>query len=231
MIRLAVVEDDAGQAQQIRDYLDRYARERNCLFKTTYFQDGEDISEDYRADYDVILMDIQMAFMDGMTAAQIIRRSDPKVVIVFITNLTGYAIKGYEVDALDYIVKPLTGEVFSNKLARAIDRVRTEETHYVNIPVRGGMRRANLNDLLYIESRGHNMEYHMPGEVLSASGKLDELEISLAPQGFYRISRCYLVNLRHVDGIRDGGCLIRGQVLPISRKKTADFMHELSKLL
>ena len=108
MIRLAIVEDEEVYVNTLMDYLKKFQSETEYEIETVWFRDGCDITDGYKGDYDVILMDIQMKFMDGMSAAQKIREMDTEVVIVFITNMTDYAIRGYEVGAMDYIVKPIT---------------------------------------------------------------------------------------------------------------------------
>ena len=107
MIHIAIVEDEKLYIDQLQEYISRYREEKRLSIKTTVFCDGEDIVEDYRGDYDIILFDIQMKFMDGMTAAEKIREIDQEVKILFITNMTQYAIRGYQVDAMDYVVKPV----------------------------------------------------------------------------------------------------------------------------
>ena len=124
MTHIAVVEDDSGCRRQILDYLERYTRETGEQFKVCAFEDGDSIIGSYRAQYDVILMDIQMAFVDGMTAAREIRELDDQVLIIFITSLASYAVKGYEVDALDYVLKPVSYFAFAKSMGRALERLR-----------------------------------------------------------------------------------------------------------
>lgn len=107
MIRIAVVEDEKKFIDQTKEYFDRYQEEHHESLDITYFRDGDEIVSRYRSQFDIIFMDIQMKFMDGMTAAREIRKQDSQVIILFITNLSQYAIRGYEVGALDYILKPL----------------------------------------------------------------------------------------------------------------------------
>lgn len=108
MIRIAIVEDETVYKEQLIEYLKEFEQERSETLKIDTFSDGDEIVENYQAQFDIILMDIQMNFMDGMSAAEEIRKIDSEVVIIFITNLAQYAIKGYEVDALDYILKPIS---------------------------------------------------------------------------------------------------------------------------
>lgn len=98
MIHIAIVEDEAFYVQQIQNYMERYQQESQREISVTVYSDGEDILDNYKGDYDIILMDIQMRFMDGMTAAKNIRKLDDAVVIMFITNMTQYAVQGYEVE-------------------------------------------------------------------------------------------------------------------------------------
>ena len=96
MVRIALVEDDPIYRNQLKEYLVRYEKESAEKIRITTFTDGDEIAIGYRAEYDIILMDIEMNYMDGMTAAEEIRRLDPEVVIIFITNSPQYAIKGYQ---------------------------------------------------------------------------------------------------------------------------------------
>ncbi|MCR4868760.1 MAG: response regulator, partial [Lachnospiraceae bacterium] len=95
MIHIAIVEDEELYRKQLMEYLRDYEREQSVSFDVRTYTDGAEIAEDYPGDLDIILMDIQMKFMDGMTAAEKIRRLDRQVVLMFITNMTQYAIRGY----------------------------------------------------------------------------------------------------------------------------------------
>ena len=101
MIRIAIVEDDRHDREALKKCLNRYEKENQMKFSVTEFQDGEDIVTDYTASYDLIILDIEMAFLNGMKAAEKIRELDTNVIIIFITNMPQYAIQGYKVNALD----------------------------------------------------------------------------------------------------------------------------------
>mgnify|MGYP000060856764 FL=1 len=107
MIRVAIVEDDAEVQGVLQEYVRRYTRQYGTEFEVTVFADGVDILEDYRAVYDIIFLDVEMKHLDGMTTAERIRQMDADVILIFITNMAQYAIRGYSVGALDYVLKPV----------------------------------------------------------------------------------------------------------------------------
>ncbi len=227
MIRIAIVEDEADYTRILEDYIRQFQEEFDLTIELSFFSDGDEIADHYTADFDIILMDIQMRFMDGMTAAEKIRQMDQKVVIMFITNMSSYAIRGYEVDALDYLVKPVEYFSFAQKLKRAVDRIRKEEQHYILITVESGVRKVLTEDLYYVESYGHQLHFVTKDGVYSSRITMKQVEEMLIPYHFFRSGKSYLVNLKHVDGIQDGCCLIRNERLQISRQKRQKFMDAL----
>ncbi|WP_291531129.1 LytTR family DNA-binding domain-containing protein [Bifidobacterium sp. UBA4282] len=232
MIRIAIVEDETTYADTLREYLDRYAAETGCLFAVSVYADGEDIVQGYRADFDIILMDIEMRSMDGMTAAKRIRESDDDVVIMFITNMAQYAIQGYEVDALDYVLKPISYFAFSKRLERAISRVaaRSRAGRSIVISSRGSSSRIPVDSILWIESHGHRLTYHTTnGEYESTVNSMKAVEESLAGDHFFRCNKCYLVNLAHVRGIADGDALVGSDRIVVSQSKRGAFVKALTE--
>lgn len=186
MIKLAIVEDDDFYISQLKQYLERYQQEKGEEFDVKVYRDGDGITAQYRAQYDIILMDIQMKFVDGMTAAEEIRRMDSEVVIMFITNMPQYAIRGYEVGALDYILKPVSYFAFSQKLWRAISRLRKQDEKYIVVPVKGGVQRIRVSDIHYIESQAHNLVYHTKDGIFISGETMKAAEENLRDMNFSR---------------------------------------------
>lgn len=227
MIHIAIVEDEKKFVEQLESYIVQYKKERNKEIKVSVFSDGEDIIEDYRCQYDIILMDIQMEFMDGMTAAEKIRQLDNEVVIMFITNMTQYAVRGYEVDALDYVVKPVEYFAFSQKLDKAIERSKKQVEEYLMVSTEEGVRKLAVSDIYYIESQGHQAIYYTKKGEFSSRAVLKDLENQMRSHGFYRCSKGFLINLKKVDAVNGNECIINGTMVPISRIKRKEFMEQL----
>ena len=120
MLRIAIVEDEENYISVLKGYLQRYKEESGEQIEVTVYHDGDEIAAFYRAQFDIILMDIEMKFIDGITAAEEIRKIDSSVFIIFITNAPQYAIRGYEDVSLDYILKPVAYFKFVQKLGSAV---------------------------------------------------------------------------------------------------------------
>ena len=231
MIRIAVVDDDAESVSQLKEYLLRYQNERNELFHILTFSDGDEIVENYKAEYDIILLDIEMRFMDGMTAAQHIREKDPEVIIIFITNMAQYAIKGYTVHATDYVLKPVSYFSFSQRLDKVIGRMNRNVKKFMAVNIKGGTVKLYLTDICYVESLGHRLIFHtITGEYMTF-GAMKDAQEKLKNSNFFRCSKGYLLNLEHVEGVQDGCVLMKGARLPVSRTKKKEFMEELTNYL
>ncbi len=227
MIRIAIVEDEDTYAAQLQEYIEQFRAEKQLNLEVVRFTDGDEIVSHYQCDFDILLMDIQMKFMDGMSAAEEIRKVDSEVVIMFITNMTNYAIRGYQVDAMDYVLKPVSYFAFTQKLERAIHRVGNRRGSSISVTTSGGMQRIELNDLYYVESEGHNLRFHTGTGLVVSRMKISDLEEMLLQNSFVRCNKGYLVNLKFVDGIRDGCCIIGKDQLAISRGRKNEFMDAL----
>jgi DNA-binding LytR/AlgR family response regulator len=228
MARIAIVEDDAAEQARLAGFIRRYAGEHGEQLETTCFSDGEDIVTDYRPCYDIIFLDIQMKRLDGMSAAERIRLLDADVMLIFVTNMAQYAIRGYAVNALDFLLKPVQYFAFSQELARCLARLGARKKDYLLLPTENGVRRLDVSGIAYVESLRHRITVHFSGEELSFSGTMRELEEKLTPLHFFRCNSGYLVNLAQVTGVRESCALVAGEALPISRPRKKAFLDALT---
>ena len=221
-------EDDKTYAAQLKEYLVRYGTEKNQKISVALFPDGEDIVTDYSAEFDIILMDVEMTFMDGMTTAERIREKDNEVVIIFITNMPQYAIQGYKVDALDYVLKPISYFAFSQRIDRALTRVKKKEATYITVAQKGGKKKLNVDKICYVEVRDHDLIYHSTKGDIVTKSSMKEAEDTLGGTKFFRCNRCYLVNLEYVEDFRGNDVTVASDVIQVSRARKKAFMDALN---
>ena len=227
MIRVAIVEDEQNYIEELTAYLHQYEKENGEVFDIKVFMDGDTIVHGYSPQYDIILMDVQMKFVDGMTAAEEIRKLDTEVVIIFITNMAQYAIRGYAVDALDYVLKPVSYFAFSQRLNRAIGRMKKRDEH-IQLSIHGGKIRLDIANIYYIESQGHKIICHTASGNYETSGTMQAYENQLQNYNFFRGNKGYLINLAHVDSVKDGFAVVCNESLALSRARKKEFMKALT---
>ena len=228
MIKIAIVEDERAYVMQLQEYLDKYEQEHGEAFEITIYADGDEIVHKYKSQFDIILMDVEMKFMDGMSAAEEIRKIDTEVVIIFITNMPQYAIRGYAVDALDYVLKPVSYFAFSQRLNRAIGRMKKREKKTLLMSIKGGTVRIDVANVYYIESQGHTLIFHTASGVYEGPGKMKDMEEQLQEAHFFRANKGYLINLEYVEEVKDGYAIVKKDKLILSRARKKEFLEALT---
>lgn len=228
MTRIAIVEDEKAYKDLLLSCLHRYEQEHDERFQIITFEDGIDILESNFQVFDIILMDIQMKHLNGMKTAERIRQADKNVIIIFITNLAQYALQGYRVRALDYILKPIQYFAFSQTLQEALNRIQLNTTSYLHFTQKGSIRRLDSAAITYIEAHGHDIIIHTKDGEITTREPLKEMEQKLDKQSFVRCNKCYLVNLAHVERVVENTVVVAGEELQISRPKRKSFVDAIA---
>lgn len=225
------MEDEISYRNVLQKYIIDYQKERNVDIEISLFGDGEDIALEYKGGYDIIMMDIQMKFMDGMTAAEKIRSNDEEVIIIFITNMTDYALKGYTVNAMDYLVKPVSYFALQQRLDKAIKQIGSRMSRYISIGIKGGIKKIDISSIFYIESQGHNLRFVTEDGEYTSRLKMQDMDEKLDSYGFFRAGKGFLINMKKVTGIENNTCLIHKEAIPISRGRKNEFMESMLKFM
>lgn len=228
MLNIAVVDDERENRERLCGFINRYAQENNLPLVVTDFADGAQIAEPYQGGFDIIFLDIEMPMLGGMTAAERIRAADPDVVLVFVTNLAQYAIRGYEVEAFDFVLKPVEYYPFSVKLGRAVRRVQSRRGKQLALQTPDGLHMVDSEQVLYLETHDRMLHYHTADAVYSVRGSLQKAEQELAGHHFARCNQCYLVNLKYVSGADNEFVTVAGEKLEISRRQRTAFFASMA---
>ena len=229
-MNVAIVQAERADALELAEYLNRFGEECGERQQVCFFSDGDEILRGYGTGFDLILMDVEMKLVSGLDAAEQIRRMDAAVQIVFVTASPQYAVRGYAVRALDYLIKPLGYEDFLRTVQRArAEALRSAAFALVEIVNRRETVRLRAGDILWIESSGHRLRFHTAaGDYESTLYTVKQMEDKLAPHGFCRCNSGCLVNLRMVRTVRDDEISLDGARIRVSRGKRADFFKALS---
>ena len=227
-VKIAIVDDDLQCVRILKDHLARYCTEMGFEAKISEYGNGRSFL-DAKQRFDIIFLDIDMPVLDGLDAARRLREKDESAVIIFVTSLAQYAIKGYAVNALDFIVKPVSYSAFLFTMKRAQKAVSSRKSANLVIETRDGLVRRNSEELLYVEVQGHNLTYHFGDSTVAARGKLSSVEDKLGSCGFLRCNNCYLVNPRYIKAIKGYEVHIGKDVLVISHPRKKQFMEDLSR--
>lgn len=229
MIRVAILDDDAQDAELLSVNLCRYEREviAKQIFEITRFEDPAYFLSKSAGQFDIVFMDIKMPRIDGMSASQMLRQRDSVTEIVFVTNVSSCAARGYSVDAADFIVKPITYFGLKKALDKVVYRVCQKEES-VLLHAKESYLRVRMNTIMYVECVGHEITYHTEDDVIRLWGTLKEEESRLPANTFIRCNKYCLLNIRHIKNVAGTTVEMQdGCKFPIGRTKKEAFMEKL----
>lgn len=219
MIRILIIEDSPDAEAVLKGHIDRYAAETGEDFQVEWLTTAFDFVEGGTS-ADLIFMDIGLPGINGMEAAKALRSYDTETTLIFVTDLAQYAVKGYEVDALDFMVKPVSYPDFALRMSRAMSVIKRNTGRSVFASTKDGLRVMPISQISYVEVVRHNLIYHLVDgeEPFSIRGSLGKVEEDLADTTFVRISKSCIVNMDHVRKISGTDVnLSTGETVYISR--------------
>ena len=228
-MKIALVEDNEIHRSQICREIKSYFDELGEVCELHVFSNGSDMLDHYHAvgGHDLVLLDIQLPGMDGVSLAKQIRQSDDQAIIVFITSMTSYAIEGYGVRALDYILKPINRISFRNTLDHARNLFRQRTENYIIVPTGDGLHKLDISQIHFLETEKHAVRLYYTKGSFHINNSMKNLEAMLKNAPFCRCNNCYLVNLAHVEQVKKDYVIVAGHELAFSRTRYKSFMDAL----
>lgn len=228
MINVAIVENEKEPAERLIKCLNRFTEENGAQFKTVVFTGGKQFLQDYKGEFDVVFMDVDMPGINGFETARSLRNTDNNVVLIFVTNLSRYAIRGYEYDATDYVIKPLEYSKFAKKIKKIVALCnRNKERKNVRINTSEGLLLVDPYNIQYVEIMRHSIIYHTLNGQYYGYGTMKKVEECLPKDMFFRCNNCYLVNLKHVKRLDGFEVTVGEDTVTISHPKKKSFVEAL----
>lgn len=217
MLQLAVCDDEKVFRSDLRKILGTELELCGIDYHISEFTSGEELIAGLeKADCQILFLDIEMKGIDGVEAARRLRETKRQVEIVFVTSYADFVFQGYEVRALNYILKPYEPEKIAAVLHTALEALDIEAEKYYVIDQRGGSIRVPLSSVKYFSSERRTVHAVTTEREYTFYEKLSDLETEL-PDTFVRIHNRYLVHLKYLEAVRQNTAVVDGEELPVSR--------------
>ena len=215
--KIALCDDEAALLRLVSGLVGEWAAARQIVCGIETFPSAEAFLFQYQEDksYDILLLDIEMTGMDGVTMAKAVRREDETVQIIFLTGYSDYILEGFEVAALHYLMKPVNGEKFDQVLTRAVSRLARNEP-FLTLELPGETVRVPLPEIRYLDVQQNYVTVHA-GRDYTLKRPLAEFEAAL-DRRFFRAGRSCIVNLTCIRRVpRTEAELTTGERIPLPR--------------
>lgn len=233
MYRILSIEDNPDAEKVLKSHIERYAAEAGLAFSITWRTSAFDLAGGDETHFDLIFLDIELPGINGMEAAEAMREHDPETPIIFVTNLAQYAVHGYAVDALDFVVKPVAYYDFKLRMDKAMRKLDRTSQRSLSIPTESGFRVVAVADIAYVDVANHDLAYHLAnGETLTVRGTLSKIETELEGTTFVRISNNCLANMVHIREIKGTDIhMANGGTIYFSRSRKKPALETIARYL
>lgn len=215
LLRIAICEDKDAETQNLTEMIETSGYPVSVIS----YPAGEALLRDFEPDmFNLIFLDIYMHGMNGIETARAIRRIDSKCGLVFITNSPDFALEGFEVDAMQYLLKPAEPEKIHQLIVKCAELIKhLGEEPTCSVRVDGTVEDLPLADIMYVDIYNKSCIIHLPDSTVQAAETINEMEQRLPSPPFYRCHRSYIVNLDYVREIDRDFFMKNGDVVYIRR--------------
>ncbi len=220
MLQIAICDDELFFREKIQKLLEEYLEKRELSYELHSFISGEAFLEQcgHHVKFDIVFLDISMEEIDGIQTAKRIRSFHNDTYIVFVTAFMDYALEGYKVNAVRYLMKDTLDLAIEECMTAILQKMQVAQ---VTFPFLEGEKKLYTDNILYVESRGHKSIFHYMEDGLvtyQIYDKLDNVERKLEGCHFLRIHKSYLVNMKHIRKVSNyTAYLDTSEELPIPR--------------
>lgn len=234
MLLIAVVDDDKQEMDDLVNFVEHYFQSRQEEYIIYRYHDGVEFIRS-RELYNIVFLDIRLGEMDGLDVARFLRMVNKEAQLIFVTHMAQFAIRGYEVDAMDFIIKPIDQFSIDRVLDKAIKRINDYRNITLALKTSNGIVSITSNSIFYVEVYDHDLIYHTEQGDYKVRGQLGEVRKKLEGHHFIQCNRSYLVNMRHVKRLQSDYLEVNGVRIQISKSHQKEieqrFINYLGKRL
>lgn len=232
MINIVICDDEPEFLNSLETHIREYQNLHKVDFCLSRFTDGKKLINNYKLGYDIIFLDISMKELNGIETARKIRSVDKKVIIIFLTSIIKYALNGYALGAMNYIIKPVSYKKIETQLDQAINKYDEMEHQYITLKNSSGILKLYINDIIYIETHERNTMIHTSQKSIICFHNMKTLEKKLNTFSFIRCHSSYIVNIKYIDSIEKLLIILTtGIKIPISQQKRKETMKMIATYL
>lgn len=227
MMSIAVCDDEIQECCRIADRIKEVLEEMKISCVIRQFNSGWELLQ-AKEDFDMIFLDIIMRDLDGIRTAQLVREKAYDRILIFLSSSRDYVFDAYDVEAFQYLLKPVDGHKLRKVLEMAVRKTRKQVREFILVSKGRQTRKLFLDDIFYFEIRGRIIEAHGREGIFTYYEQIGVLEKNLQGKGFFRCHKSYLINLKHVDGYnRQEAILDQGERVAIAKRRYDRFCMEI----
>lgn len=231
MLSIAVCDDEVieccNMAKRIKEIMEEM--KIPCIIRQ--FRSGGELLQALES-FDIVFLDIIMQDLDGMKTAQDFRKKASDKILIFVSSSREYVFEAYDVEAFQYLLKPVDDRKLKNVLQKAIVKTQSRSQEFIIVSRERQKKKLFLDDIYYFEIKGRIVDAHGPEEIFTYYEQIGELENKIRDKGFFRCHKSYLINLKYVDGYsRKEVVLENGEKIVIAKRRYDEFVQEMLKVM
>ncbi len=231
MLSIAVCDDEVieccNMAKRIKEIMEEM--KMPCIIRQ--FQSGGELLQALES-FDIVFLDIIMQDLDGMKTAQAFRKKASDKILIFVSSSREYVFEAYDVEAFQYLLKPVDDRKLKNVLQKAIVKTQSRSQEFIIVSRERQKKKLFLDDIYYFEIKGRIVDAHGPEGIFTYYEQIGELENKIRDKGFFRCHKSYLINLKYVDGYsRKEVVLENGEKIVIAKRRYDKFVQEMLKVM
>ena len=231
MLSIAVCDDEVIECYNMAKRIKEIMEEMKIPCIICQFRSGGELLQAL-GNFDIVFLDIIMRDLDGMKTAQILREKASDKILIFVSSSREYVFEAYDVEAFQYLLKPVDDRKLKNVLQKAIVKTQSRSQEFIIVSRERQKKKLFLDDIYYFEIKGRIVDAHGPEGIFTYYEQIGELENKIRDKGFFRCHKSYLINLKYVDGYsRKEVVLENGEKIVIAKRRYDKFVQEMLKVM